>query len=131
MIAELLHYVSNHLPNIMTGLTMAVVGITVYKARDGFFLFKGQFRGKYGALVIFLGTLIGASLITPMVSNLWEQSLPYIPPGQLLGAILVLGMLGVNKAAEWNFFDIKSLPVYGIGVVLIANPELLHAVALA
>ena len=64
-----------------------------------------------------------------MVSNMWEQSLPYISPGQLLGAILVLGMLGVNKAAEWKFSDIKSLPVYGLGGVLIANPELIHAVA--
>jgi len=75
-----------------------------------------------------LGTLFGASLITPMVSNVWEQSLPYIPPGQLLGAILVLGMLGVNKVAEWNFFDIKSLPVYGLGAVLIANPEILYTI---
>jgi hypothetical protein len=129
MVAGLLQYVSNHLDTIMTGLTMAVVGIGVYEARDGFFLFNGQFRGKYGALVIFLGTLFGASLITPLVSDWWARSLPYIPPGQLLGSILVLGMLGVNKAAEWNFFDIKSLPVYGVGVVLIANPELLHAVA--
>lgn len=129
MIAEALQYVSNHLDTVMTGLTMAVVGIGVYEARDGFFLFNGQFRGKYGALLISLGTLFGASLITPIVSNMWEQSLPYIPPGQLLGAILVLGMLGVNKAAEWNFFDIKSVPVYGLGVVLVANPELIHTVA--
>jgi hypothetical protein len=129
MVAEALQYVSNHLDTIMTGLTMAVVGIGVYEARDGFFLFNGQFRGKYAALLIFLGTLFGASLITPVVGDWWTQSLPYIPPGQLLGAILVLGMLGVNKTAEWNFFDVKSLPVYGLGVVLIANPEILHAVA--
>nr|BDD45106.1 hypothetical protein 38 [bacterium] len=129
MVVEALQYVSNHLDTIMTGLTMAVVGIGVYEARDGFFLFNGQFRGKYSALLIFLGTLFGASLITPMVSDLWEQSLPYIPPGQLLGAIFVLGMLGVNKAAEWNFFDIKSLLVYGLGVILIAKPELLQTVA--
>ncbi|WP_152417990.1 hypothetical protein [Haloferax elongans] len=129
MIAETLQYVSNHLGSIMTGLTMAVVGIGVYEARDGFLLFNGQFRGKYGALLIFLGTLFGASLITPMVSEWWARSLPYIPPGQLLGAVLVLGMLGVNKAAEWNFFDVKSLPVYLLGIILMANPELLQAVA--
>jgi len=129
MIEEVLQYVSGQLDTIMTGLTMAVIGIGVYEARDGFFRFLGQFRGKYVALVVFVGVLFGASLFTPLVSNTWEQYLPQIPPGQLLGAILVLGMLGVNKAAEWNFFDIKSLPVYGLGVVLIANPELLHAVA--
>lgn len=129
MIAELLQYVSNHLDTIMTGLTMAVVGIGVYEARDGFFRFLGKFRGKYVALVVFVGALFGSSLITPMVGDWWAQSLPYIPPGQLFGAILVLGMLGVNKAAEWNFFDVKSLPVYGVGFVLIANPEILHTVA--
>lgn len=129
MVAEVLQYISTHLPGIMTGLTMAVVGITVYEARDGFFLFNGQFRGKYSALLIFVGTLFGASLITPKVNEWWTQLLPHVPPGQLLGAILVLGMFGVNKAAEWNFFDVKSLPVYGLGIVLIANPELLHAVA--
>lgn len=129
MVAEALEYVSNNLASVMTGLTMAVVGISVYEARDGFFLFNGKFQGKYSALVIFSGTLFGASLITPKVSDWWAQLLPYIPPGQLLGVGLVLGMLGVNKAAEWNFFDIKSLPVYGVGVVLIANPEVLHTVA--
>lgn len=129
MITEALQYVSNQLNTIMTGLTMAVVGIGVYEARDGFFLFNGDFKGKYGALLIFVGTLFGASLITPQVGNLWEQLLPQILPGQLLGAGLVLGMLGVNKAAEWNLFDAKSLPVYGVGVVLIMNPELLRAVA--
>jgi cytochrome b subunit of formate dehydrogenase len=129
MVAGLLQYVSNHIDTIMTGLTMAVVGISVYEARDGFFRFLGKFRGKYVALVVFVGALFGSSLITPMVSDWWARSLPSIPPGQLLGAILVLGMLGVNKAAEWNFFDIKSLPVYGVGVVLIANPEVLYTVA--
>jgi hypothetical protein len=125
MIPEFFQYVSNHLDTIMTGLTMAVVGIGIYEARDGFFRFLGKFRGKYVALVVFVGALFGSSLVAPMVSNIWEQYLPYIPPGQLFGVILVLGMLGVNKAAEWNFFDIKSLSVYGIGVILIANPELL------
>jgi len=129
MITELLQYVSNHLGTIMTGLTMAVVGIGVYEARDGFFRFLGKFRGKYVALVVFVGALFGSSLFTPIVGDWWARSLPYIPPGQLLGAILVLGMLGVNKAAEWNFFDIKSLPVYVVGVVLMANPELVHTVA--
>lgn len=129
MIEEVLQYVSGQLGTIMTGLTMAVIGIGVYEARDGFFRFLGQFRGKYVALVVFVGVLFGASLITPLVSNTWEQYLPQIPPGQLLGAILVLGMLGVNKAAEWNFLDVKSFLVYGAGVVLIANPELLHSVA--
>jgi len=128
MVAEALQYVSNHLNTIMTGLTMTVVGIGVYEARDGFFRFLGKFRGKYVALVVFVGALFGSSLITPMVGNWWARSLPYIPPGQLLGAILVLGMFGVNKAAEWNFFDIKSLSVYGVGVVLIANPELVQTV---
>jgi hypothetical protein len=100
MAIEGLEYVSNHLPGIMTGLTMAVVGIAVYEARDGFFLFRGEFQGKYRALVIFLGTLFAASLVTPAVSDMWKQSLPNLPPGQLLGAILVMGMFGVNRTAE-------------------------------
>jgi hypothetical protein len=113
----------------MTGLTMAVIGIAAYEARDGFFLFNGKFRGKYGALVIFLTSLFVASLITPLVSSGWNQVLPYVPPGRLLGAILILGMIGVNKTAEWNLLDIKSLAVYLVGVVLIGNPELLQTVA--
>lgn len=129
MVVGILHYVSNNLSGIMTGLTMAVVGIGVYEARDGFFLFNDRFRGKYGALMIFLGTLFGASLITPVISDLWEHLVPTIPPGQLLGAILILGMIGVNKAAEWNYFDIKSLPIYAIGIILITNPEIIHTVA--
>ena len=128
MVAAVFEYISNHLPSIMTGLTMSVIGISVYEARDGFFHFNGQFRGKYGALLIFFGTLFGASLLTPMISNVWEQYLPYIPPGQLLGMMLVLGMLGINKAAEWNYLDIKSVPVYIVGAALLLRPELLYAV---
>ncbi|KPN31934.1 hypothetical protein SY89_02691 [Halolamina pelagica] len=129
MIADLLQYVSNHLDSIMTGLTMAVIGISVYEARDGFFQFFGKFRGKYVALMVFVSALFGSSLVTPIVGDIWAQSLPYIPPGQLLGAILILGMVGVNKAAEWNFFDGKSVLVYGLGAVLLANPELIYSVA--
>jgi len=129
MVAEIFQYVSNHLPSIMTGLTMSVIGIGVYKARDGFFLFNNQFRGKYGALLIFLGTLFGASLLTPIITDQWERYLPYIPPGQLLGVILLLGMFGVNKTAGWNYFDTKSVPVYIIGIAFLLKPELLHAVA--
>lgn len=121
----ILQYVADNLPNIMTGLTMAVIGIAVYEARDGFFLFRGQFRGKIGALMIFLATLIGASLFTPQITQLWAQNLPYIPPGQLLGMILVLGMIGVNKAAEWNYVDAKSALVYLVGLVLIVNPDII------
>ena len=108
---------------------MAVIGIAAYEARDGFFLFNGKFRGKYGALVIFLASLFVVSLITPLISSGWNQALPYIPPGQLLGAVIIFGMVGVNKAAEWNLLDIKSLVVYLLGIILVGNPELLHAVA--
>ena len=129
MAIELLECISNHLGGIMTGLTMAVIGVAVYEARDGFFLFRGQFQGKYSALVIFLATLFGASLLTPSISGFWAQHIPRIPPGQLLGTILVLGMLGVNKAAEWNLFDSKSIVIYGVGTLLILKPELLSTVA--
>jgi|SRR6056297_2845611 len=107
---------------------MAIIGITIYEVRDGFFLARGQFRGKYEALVIFLGTLIGSSLFTPILNNIWAAILPDIYPAQLIGGTLILGMIAVNKAAEWNYIDPKSAVVYFIGVALILNPDLLFLV---
>lgn len=123
---ELLQYVSNHLSSILTGLTMAVIGIAVYEARDGFFLFRGKFRGKIGALIVFITTLFVASLTTPLIDEFWMQNVPYLPSGQILGLILILGMLGVNKTAEWNYFDTKSVVVYGTGILLLFEPNLLN-----
>lgn len=123
----MLEYVSDHLPSIMTGLTMAALGITVYEARDGFFLSGGKFRGKHEALLIFLGVLSASSLLTPAINEFWRDTLPSIPPGQILGAILILGMISVNKTAEWNYFDAKSALVYLVGGLLLHRPELMYA----
>jgi hypothetical protein len=122
----MLEYISNHLPSIMTGLTMAAFGVTVYEARDGFFLSGGKFRGKHEALLIFLGVLSTGSLLTPVVNDFWQDSLPSIPPGQILGTVLILGMIGVNKNAEWNYFDVKSALVYLLGGLLLYRPELMY-----
>ncbi|RZH67199.1 hypothetical protein [Natrinema altunense] len=123
-----LYYVTNQLDTIFTGLTMAVIGITIYEARDGFFLARGKFRGKYEALVIFLGVLVGSSFLTPVINDVWAAVLPDIHPGQLIGSILILGMVGVNKAAEWNYIDPKSAIVYFIGLVLVLNPDILFII---
>lgn len=108
----------------MTGLTMTLLGIGVYEARDGFFLFRGSFQGKFAALAVFLAALVTVSLFTPIVGGFWDASLPDIMPGQLLGLILIMGMLSVNKIAEWNYGDPKSLLVYALGGLCIHSPEL-------
>lgn len=128
MIGGLLEYISTHTGEIMTGLTMTLLGIGIYEARDGFFLFRGSFRGKFAALAVFLAALITVSLFTPVVGRFWEASLPEIMPGQLLGLILIMGMLSVNKIAEWNYGDPKSLLMYAVGGICIHSPELVTGI---
>jgi hypothetical protein len=125
---EILQYIGNHLHSIMTSLTVAAIGITIYEARDGFFLFNDKFRGKYAALVILLFAVAVISLITPIISDVWRQTIPQIPLEQLLGIILILGMVAVNKAADWNLFDTKSIIVYSLGLLLIWNPQQLSII---
>jgi len=107
---------------------MTILGMGLYEARDGFFHSGNQFRGKYEALAIYLTATFGVALMTPILNQAWADVLPQLLPGELLGLILVLGMVAVNRAAEWNLFDKKSLVIYGMGIVLIFNPELVQAV---
>lgn len=126
--AVFLEYVATNLSGIMTGLTMGVIAVSVYEARDGFFLAGNQFQGKYSALIISLVSLCAVSLTTPLINRTWESALPYIPPGQIAGFILIMGMVSVNKAAEWNLMDPKSVVVYAIGFILIYRPTLIYGV---
>jgi hypothetical protein len=123
-----LEYVATNLSGIMTGLTMGVIAVGVYETRDGFFLAGTQFRGKYSALVIWLASLSAVSLTTPLINQFWESALPYIPPGQIAGIILIMAMVSVNRAAEWNLFDPKSVVAYAVGIILIYRPSLIYGI---
>lgn len=128
MSAEILTYVSEQLSTIFTGLTMTIAGAGMYEARDGFFRSGKKFRGKHEALIIFLTTLVGVSLLTPMINQLWSQILPQFHPGQILGAALMLGMVAVNDLSDWNQTDLKSLFVHAIGTILLFRPDLIYVV---
>lgn len=119
------YYVTGNLDTIFTGLTMAIIGISIYEARDGFFLSGGQFRGKYEALIIFSIALFGASLFTPVIAEIWADILPNFHPVQLIGLMAIMGMVAVNRITGWNYLDMKSISVYAVGCLLIVYPDIL------
>jgi hypothetical protein len=107
---------------------MAIIGISIYEAGDGYFLSGNSFQGKHEALIIFLGSLIGASLFTPQIKIIWASILPQLHPAQILGGMLILGMIGVNESAGWNQIGPKSVVVHVIGGVLIAQPNMVYSI---
>lgn len=128
MIGDLLYYTSEQLPSIFTGLTMMIVGISVYEVGDGWFLSGGQFRGKYEALVIMVGCLFTASLFTPVINSFWADILPQLAPGQIVGGLIVLGMFTLNSVTGWNHFEPKAGAAYALGGLLFVEPSLIHLV---
>lgn len=126
MVGELLYYISEHLPSIFTGLTMMILGITVYQVGDGWFLSGGQFRGKYEALVILLCCLSFTSLTTPLINSVWTDILPQLEPRQIVGGLIGLGMFTVNFLTGWNHSEPKAGAAYVLSVLLIIEPSLLY-----
>jgi len=125
MIESLLSYISEQLPSIFTGLTMSFIGIGVYEFGSGYVYAGGQFRGKYAALILLLGSVSCAALFTPLINSFWTDLLPQLEHGQILGGLLGLGMLAVNEVTGWNHVEAKSGVVYAISVLLIVEPDVL------
>ena len=124
----LFEYISNQLPSIFTGLTMAIIGLSVYEAGDGYFLSGGSFRGKHEAVIILLGSLIGVSLFTPQIKSIWVSILPQLHPAQIVGGLLLLGMVAVNETTGWNHLELKSIVFYIAAAVLIVRPDVIYLV---
>ena len=125
MIDSLLAFLGFGLPQILTSLTLILIGGWLFEARDGFFLSGGQFKGKIAGLVILLTAVIVASAATPLVENVWAMIATQLGSSQIVGFVIIVGMAAVNKSAEWNYFDRKSMVVYIIGLILIAQPSFL------
>lgn len=127
MIEDPLPYLAEQLPQILTGLTLILIGGWAFEARDGFFLSKGSFRGKFVALILLLGTIVTISIFTPFIEHQWQRFLMMYGSIRIAGIILILGMFAVNKSAGWNYFDIKSAFIYLIGMVLFFQPSPVQA----
>ncbi|WP_157196700.1 hypothetical protein [Methanococcoides burtonii] len=107
---------------MLTGSTMALIGGTVYKVIDTVFIFNGQFRNKFEALVIFLGAMVITGWATLSVQSFWAEIVTQLNFSMfdLIGAALIIGMIAVNNTVpNWKYLDPKSVIVYGIGCALI------------
>ncbi|MFC6719995.1 hypothetical protein [Halobacteriaceae bacterium SHR40] len=124
MVSELLNYISTQLPSIFTGLTMSIFGIGIYKMGDGWVFAFGKFRGKYTALALLLCSLTAVSLLTPFINSIWASILPDLAEFQIVGGLLVFGMIAVNEITGWNHFELKSGIAYAVGMLLIFRPDL-------
>lgn len=116
----MLELIRENLILMLTGSTMAFFGGLIYTSAGSAFLSGGIFRNKFEALIIFLISIPIMSVITLFVQKFWVYTIAVVSIFDLLGLVLILGMLGVNHTvSNWTYFDIKSLIVYLIGFLLI------------
>lgn len=115
-------FLDQHLIQILTAVTLILIGGWLFEARDGFFLSGGQFRGKFVGLILLLLAVGGVAALTPFIDQFWAELVSRFEVTRIMGLILILGMLAVNKSAEWDYFDIKSLIAYAIGIALLIQP---------
>lgn len=114
-------FLDQHLIQILTAVTLILIGGWLFEARDGFFLSGGQFRGKFAGLILLLLAVGGVAALTPFIDQFWVGLVSQFEVTRVLGLLLILGMFAVNKSAGWNYFDLKSLIVYIIGLALLVQ----------
>ena len=116
----MLNSLNENLILMLTGSTMAFFGAIFYKSVGSAFLSGGLFRNKFEALIIFLISIPLMSIITLLVRSFWEAIILLISFYDVIGLILIVGMLAVNYTVKnWNYFDIKSVTIYLIGFLMI------------
>lgn len=112
--------ISDNLILMLTGSTMAFFGGIFFKSVGSAFLSGGLFRNKFEALAIFLISMPIMSLITLFVESFWISTIPLISFYDIIGLVLIVGMLAVNYTVKnWNYLDIKSVAIYLIGFLII------------
>lgn len=115
-------FISQNLVKILTAVTLILFGGWLFEARDGFFLSGGRFRGKFAGFVLLLLGVIAVSALTPFIDQFWLELVSQFEASRIVGIVVIAGMVAVNKSAEWNYFDRKSLIVYALGMALLFQP---------
>ncbi len=105
---------------MLTGSTMAFFGCLFYRSVGTAFLSRGRFRNKFEALIIFAVSIIVTSWLTIAVQSFWDYITNFFSFCDLVGLVLIIGMIGVNRTVEnWKYLDIKSLFIYVLGIIII------------
>ena len=105
---------------MLTGSTMAFFGCLFYRSVGTAFLSKGRFRNKFEALIIFALSIIAMSWLTVQVQSFWEYITNFFSFYGLVGLVLIIGMIGVNRTVgNWKYLDSKSVFIYIIGIIMI------------
>jgi len=99
---------------------MAFFGCLFYRSVGTAFLSRGRFRNKFVALILFALSIIVTSWLTVIVQSFWEYITNFFPFYDIVGLVLIMGMIGVNHTVEnWKYLDRKSVFIYIIGIIII------------
>ena len=105
---------------MLTGSTMAFLGCLFYRSVGTAFLSVGRFRNKFEALIIFVLSIIAMSWLTVQVQSFWEYITNFFSFWGLVGLVLIMGMIGVNRTVEnWKYSDSTSVCIYIMGIIMI------------
>ena len=115
----MLTFIEDNLVLMLTGSTMVFFGGVLYKKTKYAFISGGQFRNKQESLLIFLIAIPITGYITLYVQDFWLNITEQFSLLNMLGIIIIVGMLAVNFSVKnWNFLDKKSIFIYLIGFIL-------------
>jgi hypothetical protein len=120
------HYTAEIFSGFLYGAAGLVGGGVLFESGKQYAKTAGshQFKGKTEALPFFFGMLVlGWALkhLDPLVTDIVYS----VPPVSRLGLIILGTMLLFNYSIDYfNYLDRKSIPVYGIGIILILAPTL-------
>ena len=115
----MLTFIEDNLVLMLTGSTMAFFGGILYTTTKNAFISGGRFRNKQDSLFIFLISIPITGYITFLVQNFWLNITEPLSLLNMLGIIIITGMLAVNFSVKnWTFSDEKSIFIYLIGFIL-------------
>lgn len=112
--------IQENLDLMLTGSTMALFGGIFYTTTAYSFNSGGKFCSKERALLIYLISIPLSGYLTLFVQEFWQSITAQFSLLNMLGAVIIVGMIAVNHSIKnWKFTDKKSLVIYALGVILL------------
>jgi hypothetical protein len=116
----MLNLIQENLDIMLTGSTMALFGGLLYTTTSHSFNVGGKFCTKEKALFTFLIAIPISGYLTLFVQEFWHSITSQLSQLNLLGIVIIMGMVAVNNLVKnWKFTDEKSLVIYALGFILL------------
>lgn len=105
---------------ILTGILVSFISSLIYRITPAGFLSGGKYRTKEGAIAIYIIAIVVLGLLTPIIYELSNFIIIYIPVISIIGIIILCSNFIINQSVPtWKHTSPKTLLIYFVSIFLI------------